>query len=308
MGDDEPIAKEVRIAAPPETIFEFLTDPRYVVRWMGATALLDPRPGGTYRVTIDERRVASGRYVEIVPNRRVVFTWGWSGPGRVDRCRDQPHPRRRSDHREARASRPPRGGAGDPQSRMGSLSRAAGGGGNRRRGRPRSRRPRSVDELRAQSSMAIDVQTDIVIGRPRREVAAFAADPRNAPAWYVNIKSARLISAGLLQVGSQIAFVAAFLGRRLSYIYEVVEFIEGARLVMRTASGPFAMETTYTWVSTADGGTRMTLRNRGRPSGFSWLVAPLMSGTVRSANRRDLARLKRLLESGGRAAGGEGGI
>ena len=66
---------------------------------------------------------------------------------------------------------------------------------------------------------------------------------------------------------------------------------------MRTAEGPFPMETTYTWESAPDGGTRMTLRNRGTPTGFSTLVAPLMSRAVRNANRKDLAALKRLLEA-----------
>ena len=56
------------------------------------------------------------------------------------------------------------------------------------------------------------------------------------------------------------------------------------------------METTYTWQSTADGGTRMTLRNRGTPAGFSTFVAPLMGRAVRNANQKDLAALKNLLE------------
>jgi hypothetical protein len=82
----------------------------------------------------------------------------------------------------------------------------------------------------------------------------------------------------------------------LAYTYEISEFVPGERLVMRTAEGPFPMETTYTWESTADGGTHMTLRNHGTPSGFSRLVAPLMASAIRSANRKDLARLKALLE------------
>jgi hypothetical protein len=86
-----------------------------------------------------------------------------------------------------------------------------------------------------------------------------------------------------------------FLGRRLAYTYEVVELAPKVRLVMRTPGPPFAMETTYTW-ERVGAATRMTLRNRGTPSGFSAWLAPLMSVLVRRANRKDLARLKERLE------------
>ena len=93
------------------------------------------------------------------------------------------------------------------------------------------------------------------------------------------------------------AFVAHFLGRRLAYTYEVTELLAGERLVMRTAEGPFPMETTYAWTEIDADHTRMTLRNRGEPSGFSSIVAPMMAAAMRKANRKDLARLKSLLES-----------
>lgn len=145
--------------------------------------------------------------------------------------------------------------------------------------------------------MPVDVVTETVIARPRAEVAAFAGDPSNAPAWYVNIRSVEWRTPPPAAVGSRMAFVARFLGRRLEYTYEIVELAPGERLVMRTAEGPFPMETTYTW-SDEGRGTRMTLRNRGEPSGFARIAAPMMSLAMRRAQTGDLAKLKSLLEQG----------
>jgi hypothetical protein len=145
--------------------------------------------------------------------------------------------------------------------------------------------------------MNVDVSTDIVIKRTRREVAEYASDPENVPHWYVNIKSVEWKTPKPVQVGSKIAFVAHFLGRRMSYTYEVVEFVPQERLVMRTTDGPFPMETIYTWEATGDSLTRMRLRNRGTPAGFSKWLAPFMSMAMRRANQKDLALLKRCLET-----------
>lgn len=144
--------------------------------------------------------------------------------------------------------------------------------------------------------MAVDVETVVDIARPRGEVAAFASDPDNATRWYENIRSVDWKTAPPVQVGSRIAFVAQFLGRRLAYTYEVRELEPGERFVMSTAEGPFPMETTYRWEDTPTGGTRMTLRNRGEPAGFSKVAAPMMASAMRRANRRDLERLKSVLE------------
>jgi len=144
--------------------------------------------------------------------------------------------------------------------------------------------------------MLVDVQTQIEIDRPRDELAAYAADPDNATTWYVNIKAVEWKSPRPLTVGSRITFRAQFLGRSLAYTYEVTEFVPGVRLVMRTAEGPFPMETSYAWEDSA-AGTRMTLRNRGEPSGFSRLAAPLIAVAMRRATRKDLRRLKATLEA-----------
>jgi hypothetical protein len=144
--------------------------------------------------------------------------------------------------------------------------------------------------------MPVDVTTWTDIARPRAEVAAFAADPGNAPRWYENIESVRWETEPPAAVGSRMAFVARFLGRRLAYTYQVRELIPGERLVMSTAEGPVPMETTYTWADT-DGGTRMTLRNRGEPAGLTKLAAPAVAAAMRRANRKDLAQLKRILEN-----------
>ena len=144
--------------------------------------------------------------------------------------------------------------------------------------------------------MKVDVLTETVIDRHRAEVAGYAADPDNAPKWYVNIMAVDWITRPPLAVGSRVKFLARFLGRRLEYTYEFVELVAAEKLVMRTAEGPFAMETTYTWDDYGDRKTRMTLRNRGEPSGFAGLAAPMMAAAMRRANTKDLARLKAVLE------------
>lgn len=143
--------------------------------------------------------------------------------------------------------------------------------------------------------MAVDVITATVIAKPRAEVAAYAMDPDNAPTWYANIQSVEWETEPPLRVGSKLAFVAHFLGRRMAYTYEVLELVEGERMVMSTAQGPFPMTTTYSFED-APGGTKMTLRNHGDPSGFQKVVGGMMAMAMRKANNADLASIKSLLE------------
>ena len=145
--------------------------------------------------------------------------------------------------------------------------------------------------------VGVDVRTEIEIGRPRTEVAEYASNPDNALSWLTNIKSVEWNPAKPLAVGSRIIFVAEFLGKRLDYIYVVRELEPGKRFVMGTQEGPFPMETTYEWEDAPGGGTLMSLRNRGEPSGFSRVTAPLVARAMRRENRKDLARLKAALEA-----------
>jgi uncharacterized protein YndB with AHSA1/START domain len=154
--------------------------------------------------------------------------------------------------------------------------------------------PRRLTSL---GSMAVDVETSIEMDAPRSQVAAFASDPENAPRWYANITSVTWETQPPARVGSRIAFVAHFLGRRIAYTYEVRELVPDEKFVMSTAEGPFPMQTTYTWADTLGGGTRMTLRNAGEPSGFGQLAAPMMAAAMRRANRKDLRALKALMET-----------
>src|SRR5215204_84489 len=155
--------------------------------------------------------------------------------------------------------------------------------------RPGSTPPCKADDV-------VDVVTEIDIARPVADVAGYAGDPTHAPEWYANIESVAWQTDPPPRVGSRMTFVAQFLGRRLEYTYEIAELVPGERLVMRTQQGPFPMETTYTWTATANGGTHMTLRNRGEPAGFSKLLAPFIAPAMRRANRKDLAQLKSILE------------
>jgi uncharacterized membrane protein len=145
--------------------------------------------------------------------------------------------------------------------------------------------------------MDVDVVTEIVIDRPRDDVAAYACDPDHATEWYANITEVTWKSPKPVAVGSLVEFVAKFLGRRLVYTYEIVEFEPGVRFVMRTADGPFPMVTTYEFFDAGIDATRMVLRNAGTPGGFAKIAARGMEKAMRSANEKDLRRLKAVLEA-----------
>lgn len=147
------------------------------------------------------------------------------------------------------------------------------------------------------NNRTVDVVTEIMIRCPLQKVSEYAANPDHAPEWYVNIDSVEWRTEKPLSVHSQIAFKATFLGKNLSYIYEIKEFIPEQKLVMKTANGPFPMETTYKWESMDESTTKMTLRNQGNPTGFSKWMTPIMSTMMKKANKKDLKKIKDILEN-----------
>jgi uncharacterized membrane protein len=144
----------------------------------------------------------------------------------------------------------------------------------------------------------VDVEVTTVIDRPRPVVASYSCDPDNTTAWYANIKAVQWETAKPVTLGSRFTFTSGFLGRTLKYTYEVVELVPNERFVMRSAQGPFPMETTYSWEDAPNGSTFMTLRNRGEPTAFAALATPIVATAIRRATTKDLARLKSILESG----------
>tara|TARA_B100000745_G_C20044046_1_gene355865 strand:+ start:179 stop:610 length:432 start_codon:yes stop_codon:yes gene_type:complete len=141
----------------------------------------------------------------------------------------------------------------------------------------------------------VSVTTNIVIKKPLDEIVSYARDPLKAPEWYVNIKSAEFKTSQPLRIGSQIAFVAQFGGRKLYYVYRI-DVLETDRLVKSTSDGPFEMTTTYFWERESKSATRMYIKNEGQPTGFSKLFTPFMSWMMRRATNKDLRKLKEILE------------
>ncbi len=143
--------------------------------------------------------------------------------------------------------------------------------------------------------MAVDISAEIVINKPRDEVAAFASNPDNDPTWIGGIVEAKTTTDPPFGKGTKVARAASFLGRRMEYEPEVVEFEPGALVAMK-ADSPFPMTIRYTFADAEDG-TKMTIRVEGGGSGFYGVVAPLLSMMVRWNVSQDLKRLKELLES-----------
>jgi uncharacterized membrane protein len=141
-----------------------------------------------------------------------------------------------------------------------------------------------------------DVTVETEIARPRQEVASYASDWRNDPTWIRALSDVRLVTDGPFGLGSRVARVASFLGRRIEYVNEVTALEPGARLAMRSVKAPFPMTVVYEFEDAATGGTLMRIRAGGDASGFYRFAGPLLNAAVRRGIRGDLRRLKYVLE------------
>ncbi len=143
--------------------------------------------------------------------------------------------------------------------------------------------------------MSIEVTAAIKIGRARGEVAVYATDASNDPLWIGGVVESGVLSDGPVRQGTRVARVAKFLGRRIEYVNEVIEYDPGVRLVMKSVSGPFPMTISYEFEE-AEGGTLTRIHVRGEAEGFFKLAAPVLARFVGRSINRDLETLKRLLE------------
>lgn len=141
-----------------------------------------------------------------------------------------------------------------------------------------------------------EMTTEIEIDRPRSEVAAFASDPDNTVAWLRRTKSVEWQTPRPIAVGSRVAYVGQFLGRRLEQVYEVAAIVPGERLVMKLHGGRDLIEMIYTWRDSPAGGTVMTLRERAELSWPMRINLSLIRPVIRRVSRRSLERLKAVLE------------
>jgi uncharacterized membrane protein len=146
--------------------------------------------------------------------------------------------------------------------------------------------------------MAIDVTARTVIDRPRDQVAAYVTDHRNDPVWIGGISESELLGAGPISEGSRVRRVASFLGKRIEYVNEVVRLEPGSILEMRSVKSPFPMRVTYSFRDTA-GGTEASVRVQGEPGGLYRIGGSMMARAVQRSIDRDVATLRRMLETAG---------
>jgi len=145
--------------------------------------------------------------------------------------------------------------------------------------------------------VSIDITAEVAIRRPLGEVAAYMIDPANDPTWIGGVREVRMETPPPLQVGSRVARVAHFLGRRVEYVNEVTELDPARVLDMRSVKAPFPMRVTYSFEPT-DGGAETIVRNRvrGAPGGFFALFGPLLAPLVKRSVQKDLERLRDRLQ------------
>lgn len=150
--------------------------------------------------------------------------------------------------------------------------------------------------------MAIDVTAELTIRQARAAVAAYAMDPERERTWIGGIKEMHLQTPLPLAVGSRVARVASFAGRRVDYVLEVVALETNALLDMQSVQAPFPMRVTYSFADVPGGGTVAGIRIRGGGGGAMAVLGPLTGWMVRRNISADLRRLKALLEAGSATA------
>ncbi len=144
--------------------------------------------------------------------------------------------------------------------------------------------------------MSVDVTVEQRIARPRSEVAAVAMDPANDERWIGALTEVNMLTEGPVGPGTRVERVAAFLGRRMRYVNEIVAHDPPARLEMRSVEAPFPMRVTYEFEEDGPGATLARIRAEGDAGRFYALAGPLLATMVRRGIRRDLRGLKELLE------------
>ena len=143
--------------------------------------------------------------------------------------------------------------------------------------------------------MEVGVRVHETIARPVSEVRAYLTDPANDPIWIGGIETARILDGDAVVVGARVERVARFLGRRIEYVNEVVALDDG-QLAMKSVQAPFPMEVAYRFAG-REGATDVTIDASGDVGRFFGLVRPLVQAMLRRNIRRDLARLKDILEA-----------
>lgn len=142
----------------------------------------------------------------------------------------------------------------------------------------------------------VNVTNEIVINLPKEKVTAFVSDPANAPNWCTHIRSVEYNREMPLRAGTELVINEQVMHRYQQHTYEVVEFIAGQKMVMRTESNGMILETTFGWQAVDENHTCMRLRNRAIPAGLSKAITPLFALSIRSYTRKNLKYLKRMLE------------
>lgn len=141
-----------------------------------------------------------------------------------------------------------------------------------------------------------DIITEITINLPKERVVEYASDPENAPYWCKNIRSVAWDNEAQLRAGTKLIVRERLMRRNMENEYEVVEIIPGQKVVVRSLSNGMKIETTVGWQAIDEETTCMTVRVRAVPRAFSKAIVPFKALTIKNTCRRNLKRLKRILE------------